>query len=78
VFGLHWRPSYELKLALLEGLEGLADYPTAMFSLLFYLPAILLWLVTILVGTALGWKVLRLGVGALYAGKKPAHVPARI
>jgi len=40
----------------MEGLEGLADYATAMFSLIFYMPAILLWLATILVGAALGWK----------------------
>jgi hypothetical protein len=60
VLGLHWRPSYELKLAAMEGLEGLVDYATAMFSLVFYLPAILLWLVTILAGGALGWKILRL------------------
>ena len=60
VFGLHWRPSYELKLAAMEGVEGLADYATAMFSLVFYLPAILLWLATILAGGALGWKILRL------------------
>jgi hypothetical protein len=76
VFGLHWRPLYELKLAVMQGLEGLADYATAMFSFVFYLPAILLWLVTILVGAALGWKALRLGVRLLFAGKKPAHVPA--
>jgi len=42
VFGLRWRPLYELKLAAAEGLEGLVDYATAMFSLVFYLPAILL------------------------------------
>ncbi|HYL16541.1 MAG TPA: DUF4349 domain-containing protein [Terriglobales bacterium] len=76
VFGLHWRPSYELKLAVMQGLEGLADYATAMFSFVFYLPAILLWLTTILVAAALGWKALRLGVRVLLAGKKPAHVPA--
>src|SRR5437588_10503735 len=62
VFGLYWRPLYELKLAVMEGLEGLADYATAMFSLIFYLPAILLWLATILVGAALGWKGRRRGV----------------
>ena len=76
VFGLRWRPSYELKLAVIQGLEGLADYATAMFSFVFYLPAILLWLATILVAAALGWKALRLGVRVLFAGKKPAHVPA--
>jgi hypothetical protein len=36
VFGLHWRPLYELKLAMVQGLEGLADYATAMFSFVFY------------------------------------------
>jgi hypothetical protein len=76
VFGLRWRPLYELKLAGIQGLEGLADYATAMFSLVFYLPAILLWLATILVAAALGWKALRLGVRVLFAGKKPARVPA--
>jgi hypothetical protein len=45
----------------MQGLEGLADYATAMLSFIFYLPAILLWLATILVGAALGWKTLRLG-----------------
>ena len=76
VFGLHWRPLYELKLAVMQGLEGLADYATAMLSFIFYLPAILLWLATILVGAALGWKTLRLGVRVLFAAKKPAHAPA--
>lgn len=76
MFGLHWRPSYELKLAAIQGLEGLADYATAVFSFVFYLPAILLWLATILVTAVLGWKALRLGVRVLFAGKRPARVPA--
>ncbi len=76
VFGLHWRPSYELKLAMIQGLEGLADYATAMFSLVLYLPAILLWLATILVGAALGWKTVRLGLRVLFPAKKPLSVPA--
>jgi hypothetical protein len=76
VFGLRWRPLYELKLALMQGVEGLADYSSAMFSLFFYLPAILLWLVTILAGAALGWKILQFAVRAFFAGKKPVHLPA--
>lgn len=76
VFGLHWRPLYELKLAAIEGLQGLTDYATAMFAVVFYLPAILLWLGTILVGAALGWKALRLVVRVLFAGKTAARVPA--
>ena len=75
VFGLHWRPLYELKLAAMQGLEGLADYASAMFSLVFYLPAIVLWLATILAGAALGWKLLRLGAGVLFTPKNSASLP---
>ena len=76
LFGLHWRPLYELKLAAMQGLEGLADYASAMFSLVLYLPAILLWLATILAGAALGWKILRHAARMLFAGKKTAGVLA--
>ena len=59
VFGLPWRPLYEVKLAARLGLEGLIDYSTSILSFFFYLPAILLWMATILVGAAIGWRVLR-------------------
>jgi Domain of unknown function (DUF4349) len=59
VFGLPWRPLYEVKLAARLGLEGLIDYSTSVLSFFFYLPAILLWMATILVGAAIGWRVLR-------------------
>jgi uncharacterized protein DUF4349 len=76
VLGIRFRPSYELKLALMLGLEGLANYATSMFSLFFYLPAILLWLVTILAGAALGWKILQLAVRRLFSAKKAVKAPA--
>jgi hypothetical protein len=76
VFGVRWRPVYELKLAMAGGLEGLADYATSMLSFVFYLPAILLWLVTVLLGAALGWKALRLGVRVLFARKGAAGTAA--
>jgi Domain of unknown function (DUF4349) len=69
LFGIHWRPSYEMKLAAMQGLEGLADYATAMFSFVFYLPAILLWLVTLLAGAWLTWKLLRAAVRLLFVKK---------
>lgn len=59
VFGLHWRPLYRVKLALRDGLGAIADYSAAMASLIFYLPAILLWTLTIALGASLGWKALR-------------------
>jgi uncharacterized protein DUF4349 len=75
VFGVPWRPSYELKLAMAGGLEGLANYATSMLGLVFYLPAILLWLATVLVGAALGWKALRFGIHVLFP-KQSARVAA--
>ena len=59
VFGLHWRPLYQLKIAAREGLDGLGDYAASMASFIFYLPTILLWLFTILVGAAIAWRILR-------------------
>ena len=75
VFGLHWRPLYEVKLAAMQGLEGLVDYATAMFSFVFYLPAILLWLATILAGASLAWKLLRLAARLLFV-RNLERVPA--
>jgi len=65
VFGLPWRPAYELKFAARQGLEGLLDYSTSIIAFLFYLPAIVLWLATILLGTWVGWHILRRAVKAL-------------
>jgi hypothetical protein len=59
VFGLRWRPLYQLKLAAREGMQSVADYGTTLVSFVFYLPSILLWLATILLGAAIGWRVLR-------------------
>ena len=59
VFGLHWRPLYQLKLAARQGIESVGDYALAMTSLLFYLPSIVLWLGTILLGAAAGWRILK-------------------
>lgn len=59
VFGLNWRPGYQLKMALHDGLESVATYATTMTTILFYLPATLLWTGTIFVGViACRWIVL--------------------
>lgn len=59
VFGLNWRPGYQLKLALRDGLESLATYATAITTILFYLPAVLLWVGTIVAGSVTGWRLVR-------------------
>ena len=56
---LNWRPEYQLKLALHDGLESVADYATVMIGILFYLPATLLWAGTILAAIVIGWRIVR-------------------
>lgn len=73
VFGLNWRPLYQLKLAVHEGLDGLASYASVMAEAVFMLPTVLLWLATIIVVSAVGWRVLR-WAGRLAFGAK-AVVP---
>jgi hypothetical protein len=71
VFGLQWRPLYQIKLALRDGMNGLGDYATTMTAIVFYLPTVLLWLATIVVGTAMGWKMLRWTARVFFAWPKP-------
>lgn len=71
VFGLHWRPLYQLKIAAREGLEGFGDYVASMTTFVFFLPTILLWLFTILVGAAIAWRILRWAVRILFRSSKP-------
>jgi hypothetical protein len=54
VFGLNWRPLYQLKLAARQGLDSVGDYAATMAAFLFYLPTVLLWLATILICAAVG------------------------
>lgn len=70
VFGLHWRPLLRLKIAAREGLEGVGDYLASMVSLAFFLPTILLWLITILIGAAFGWRILRWGARTFFGFPK--------
>jgi hypothetical protein len=74
VFGLNWRPLYQLKLAARQGLDSIADYGVAMASFLFYLPTVLLWLGTILIGAALGWRILRWARRVLFISPPKANV----
>ena len=74
VAGLHWRPLYQMKLAVRDGLDAVADYGVAMTSFLFYLPAVLLWMGTIVVGAGLGWKVVRWAGRVFFAWPKQGEV----
>ncbi len=72
VSGLHWRPMYQLKMAMRDGLESVANYSTAMITILFYLPAVLLWAGTILVALLVGSKIV-LWTGRRWLGWKAAE-----
>jgi hypothetical protein len=74
VFRLHWRPLYQLKLAARQGLDSIADYGVAMASFLFYLPTVLLWLATILIGAAVGWRILRWARRSLFTSPAKANL----
>ena len=76
VFGLNWRPGYQLKLALHDGLESVATYATAMTTILFYLPAALLWAGTILVGIFVALRLKR-WIGARWFGSRTTTVSAQ-
>jgi hypothetical protein len=69
VFGLNWRPLYEFKVAASNGLESLAAYATAMMTILFYVPAALLWLGTILGVMVGGWRAVRWARGRWFEWK---------
>jgi hypothetical protein len=73
VLGLNWRPLYQLKIAAREGLGGLADYAASMTAFVFYLPTVLLWLLTILAGAAIGWRILH-WAGKTFFGFAPKAV----
>jgi len=69
VFGLNWRPLYQLKLTARQGLDSVGDYASAMAAFLFYLPTVLLWLATILICAAAGWRILRWAGKALFVAR---------
>jgi archaellum component FlaC len=58
-FALNWKPMQQLRISLHDALDGVADYATAMSAALLYLPVIVLWLATIILGSAAGWRILR-------------------
>lgn len=72
VFGLNWRPLYQMKLALRD---GLANYASTMTQLVFFLPTVVLWLATIVAGCAVGWRVLRWVGRWAFATKVTATAP---
>ena len=59
VFGLNWRPLYQLKVAARDGLDAMADYTATMVAVLFYVPVALAWSFTLLFTASIGWRLVR-------------------
>lgn len=75
VLGLNWRPLYQMKLALRDGLDGLANYASTMTAIVFYLPTLALWLTTIMVAGAVGWRILRWAGRRAFGARITATAP---
>ena len=59
IFGFNWRPLYRLKVAAGDGIEALGDHAAAMMAILFYVPVVLAWGITILLAVLAGWRSYR-------------------
>jgi hypothetical protein len=59
VMGLDWRPLYQIKMAVRDGMDGIASYLSMMTSVVFLLPTVILWLATIALAGGMAWRALR-------------------
>lgn len=59
ILGIEWHPGWELKWGMRSGLESLASYVNSMLLFLFHMPSIALWTLTVIVGGALAWRILK-------------------
>ena len=75
VFGLNWRPLYQIKMALRDGLDGVASYASTMIAVLFLLPAVALWLVTLAVGGIISWRLLQWVARGWFGWRRTETVP---
>jgi hypothetical protein len=67
VFGIRWRPLYEIRVAARSGLENLGGYAAVITLVIFSLPTIALWLIT----AAITWRVMRWVWKKLFFSSKP-------
>lgn len=58
VMGVHWRPWYSIRTSFRDGVQGIVNYADAMIAFLFWLPTMLIWLVTMGFGA---WLSVRIG-----------------
>ena len=76
VLGIQWRPLYQVKVAVRDGLSSVADYAITMLGLIFQLPAAALWLATVISLAALSWRILRWVWRTFFVFSQPAPAKA--
>jgi hypothetical protein len=59
VGGVRWQPLQQIRIALRDAAQDLANYGDFLILVLFRLPVMLLWVVTLAAMAGLGWKVAR-------------------
>ena len=57
--GVRWQPLQQIKVALRDATQDLADYGDFLILVVFRLPVMLLWMVTLAGMAGLGWKMTR-------------------
>ena len=75
VFGLNWRPLYQLKIAARNGLDAIADYASTMAAILFYVPVVFAWSLTLLSVAVGGWRLWR-WIGRRFFEWPPVAAPS--
>lgn len=71
VAALHWRPLYQVKFAWHDALDGFADYANTTLGVIFYIPVVIVWILTFTLGAAAAWKLLRWGARVFFVYPKP-------
>ena len=69
-FALSWQPMRRIRLAWRDTLEGLADYGLNMVATILYLPVLLLWVGTIILGIILAWRIVQWAGRRLFSWPK--------
>jgi Domain of unknown function (DUF4349) len=74
VLGFNWRPLYRLKVAARDGIDALADYATAMAAIVFYLPVVFAWGLTILLAVVVSWRTFRWAIRRFFDRSQPVSI----
>jgi hypothetical protein len=59
VAGIYWRPWSKIRHSFRDGIQEVVEYANSMIALIFILPAIVLWFVTVLVFLVIGFRCVR-------------------